>query len=273
MLSVNTNTGAMVALQNLSATNRDLEMTQNRINTGLRVASAKDDGGIYAIAQNMRGDVGAYRAVSQSLNRGQSIVDVALAAGTAISDLIVQMKEKALAAVDASLDATSRTALNADFVSLRNQIASIVTNASFNGTNIINTGTGFTTLANASGSARLTVSAENMSLGGTVVTIATGADLASIANASTTLGQINASLTNVNNALARLGTMSKRLEIHDGFIGKISDATVGGIGNLVDADMAKESASLQALQVKQQLGVQALGIANQSPQVILSLFR
>jgi len=273
MLSVNTNVGAMVALQNLNATNRDLEMTQNRINTGLKVATAKDDGGIYAIAQNMRGDVGAYNAVMQSLNRGQSIVDVALAAGAAVSNLIVQMKEKALASVDASLDATSRAALNNDFVALRNQIASIVTNASFNGTNIINTGTAITTLANASGSSRLTVNAENMSLGGTIVTIATGTDIASVANASTALGLINASLTNVNNALARLGTMAKRLDMHEDFIGKIQDATKSGIGNLVDADMAKESASLQALQVKQQLGVQAISIANQSPQVVLSLFR
>ena len=119
MLSVNTNVGAMIALQNLNKTNTEMMQTQSRINTGLAVATAKDNGGMYAIAQAMRGDVGALNAVGQSLNRAKSIVDVALAAGEAISDLIVQMKEKAVAAADLSQDTVSRTALNEDFVALR----------------------------------------------------------------------------------------------------------------------------------------------------------
>jgi flagellin len=274
-MSVNTNVGAMVALQSLNKTNSDLEQVQSRINTGLKVASAKDDGGIFAIAQNMRGDVQAYNAVTQSLNRLGAVVDVAMAAGTQISDLLVQMKEKALASVDASTDATSRTALNADFVALRNQIASIVTNASFNGTNIINATGSQTALGNTTGAAtaRITISNENMSLAGTVVTVAAAQDITSIANASTALAAINTSITNVGNALARLGTGSKRLEMHAEFVSKIQDALNKGIGNLVDADMAEESARLQALQVRQQLGIQALSIANGAPGTVLGLFR
>jgi flagellin len=274
-MSVNTNVGAMVALQSLNKTNNELETVQSRINTGLRVASAKDDGGIFAIAQNMRGDVQAYNSVTQSLNRLGAVVDVAMAAGTQISDLLVQMKEKALASVDASTDATSRTALNADFVALRNQIASIVTNASFNGTNIINATGSQTALGNTTGAAtaRITISNENMSLAGTVVTVAAAQDITSIANASTALAAINTSITNVGNALARLGTGSKRLEMHAEFVSKIQDALNKGIGNLVDADMAEESARLQALQVRQQLGIQALSIANGAPGTVLGLFR
>ncbi|MEL7028082.1 MAG: flagellin, partial [Pseudomonadota bacterium] len=99
-MSVHTNAGAMMALQALSGTNREVEEVQNRINTGFKVIGAEDNAAIYAIAQNMRADVGALNAVDQSLNRAISISDVALAAGEAISDLLVQMKEKVIAAND-----------------------------------------------------------------------------------------------------------------------------------------------------------------------------
>src|SRR5262245_26698533 len=121
--SVNTNVGAMVALQNLNATNADLAMTQTRINTGKKVSSAKDNGAIWAIAQNQRATSGSLDAVKESLQRSQSTVDVAMAAGETVSDLLVQMKQKALAASDASLDQASRDALNQDFMSLRDQIS------------------------------------------------------------------------------------------------------------------------------------------------------
>lgn len=273
MLSVNTNVGAMIALQNLNKTNSEMDLTQNRINTGLKVATAKDNGGIYAIAQNMRGDVGAFNAVGQSLNRAKSIVDVALAAGETISDLIVQMKEKAVAAADMSTDTTARAALNEDFVALRKQVASIVANASFNSVNVINnTTTRLTTLASATGSV-LTVMGENLSLGGSIMTVAATAQIDTQSKASTMLTTIGTSLNNVNRALARLGTGGKRLDLQMTFVTKLTDALKAGIGNLVDADLAVESAKLQSLQVKQQLGVQALGIANSSPQILMSLFQ
>lgn len=272
-LSVNTNVGAMVALQNLTKTNSQLEQVQGRINTGLKVAGAKDNGGIYAIAQSMRSDVAAYGAVESSLNRAKSVVDVALAAGESVSDLLVQMKEKVVAASDASIDTTSRAALNEDFVALRKQVASIVGNASFNGKNLINTGTGFESIASADGSSRISVNAENLSLGGSVITIADSGSIASQADASTMLATVNTSLSNTNQALARLGSVSKRLDTQMSFNSKVADALTAGIGNLVDADLSVESARLQSLQVKQQLGVQALSIANSAPQSVLSLFR
>src|SRR3954454_12675956 len=142
MNGVNTNVGAMVALQNLKATQTDLATTQNRINTGLKVASAKDDGSIWAIAQNQRATSQSLNAVKDSLQRGSSTVDVALSAGESISDLLLQMKSKALAASDTTLDSNSRVALNDDFKSLRDQIQKAVDNAEFNGANMIrSTGT------------------------------------------------------------------------------------------------------------------------------------
>ncbi len=273
-VSVNTNVGAMVALQNLNSTSSQLSMTQNVISTGLKVASAKDDGAIYAIAQNQRATVASLDAVTDSLNRASSSVDVAMSAGNSITDLLTQMKEKALAASDTSLDTTSRTAMENDFDSLRDQITSTIANASFNGVDLLDgTTPSLAALANASGTARITVAGQNMSLGGTIVTVGTTASFASATSASALLTTIDDSINNVSAALAQLGTSSTAVGNHITFIGKLQDSLNQGIGNLVDADMAQESAKLQALQTKQSLGVQALSIANQSPQLALSLFK
>ena len=272
--SVNTNAGALVALQNLNATNADLATTQTRINTGKKVSSAKDNGAIWAIAQGQRADIGALGAVKSSLDRGISAVDVGLAAGESISDLLLQLKEKALAATDKSLSTASRKALNEDFKAIRDQINTVAANADFNGINLLKTGAvGFQALANAAGTTSMTVTPEVLSLGSTSVTVATTTTIGTSTLANTALGLVNASIDNVSSALARLGTRSKSLETHRTFVGKLTDSLEAGVGNLVDADLAKESAKLQSLQTKQQLGVQALGIANQSPQILLSLFR
>lgn len=276
MLSVNTNYGAMVALQNLNQTNSELSTVQSRINTGMKVASAKDDGGIYAIAQRMRSDVAAFGAVQNSLDRAVSTVDTALAAGEAVSDLLTEMKAKALAATDTSLDTASRDALNEDFTALKAQIDTIVDNAEFNGANLLQGGAAdVVALANQTGSSTITVQAEVLGVGdtGSAISLAATDDIATATDAGTTLAKIETAIDNVSAALSRLGTGAKSLEIHKNFVGKLSDQLEKGIGNLVDADMAKESARLQALQVQQQLGVQALSIANSQPNTVLSLFR
>jgi flagellin len=273
-LSVNTNVGAMMALQNLNATNMELSQTQNRINTGKKVANVKDNGAIWAMAQGQRANSQSLNAVRDSLNRGSSGIDVAIAGGEAVSDLLVQMKEKALAASDTSLDTASRTALNEDFTALRDQISKAVANADFNGVNLLKTGaTAIAALANADGSSKLTVAAEVMALGGSIVTVAATGTIGTVTTAAAMITTLNTSISNTSAALARLGTKSKAYEMHTTFIGKLQDSLDAGVGNLVDADLAKESAKLQALQTKQQLGVQALSIANQTPQTIISLFR
>jgi flagellin len=274
MLSVNTNTSAMLALQYLNKTQAELSTTQSAISTGLKVASAKDDGATYAIAQNMRGNVAGYTAVSDSLNRAMSSLDVAMSAGQSISDLLIQMKQKAIAAADASLDTASRQAMNNDFTALRDQITTIVKNAVFNGYNLVDGSTNqIAALASADGTRKITVGAQNLSLSGSIVTIKSTGTISTATKASTMVATVQASLTNVNAALAKLSAGSKKFSIQIDFTTKLSDTLKGGIGHLVDADMAVEGAQLTALQTKQQLGVQALSIANQSPQVILSLFQ
>ncbi len=274
--SVNTNVGAMVALQNLNATNADLMTTQSRINTGKKINNAKDNGAIWAIAQNQRATSNSLNAVVQSLQRGQSTVDVALSAGESVSDLLVTMKEKALAAADVTLDTASRTSLNNEFASLRDQIGKVVTNAVFNGGNMIKaSGTQIQALANADATSVISVQAQDLSLGGTVLTANIGATatINTVASATAMIGFLNTAIDSVSSALSKLGTGSKALGQHMTFIQKLQDTIDAGVGNLVDADLAKESAKLQALQTKQQLGIQALSIANQSSSSLLSLFR
>jgi flagellin len=272
--SVNTNSGALIALQNLQATNKELDTVQSRINTGKKVNSAKDNGAIWAIAQGQRGEISALNAVKDSLDRGTSAVDVSLAAGESVSDLLLQLKEKALAATDASLTTAARSALNEDFKAIRDQITTVVTNASFNGVNLLNGSNtaGYRALANTTGST-ITVNDEDLRLGGTINTVAATTTIGTSTLATTALGLVNASIDRVSASLARLGTGAKSLETHRTFVGKLSDALENGVGNLVDADLAKESARLQSLQTKQQLGVQALSIANSSTSILLGLFR
>jgi flagellin len=269
-MSVNTNAGAMVALQNLSKTNIKLQGTQFRLTTGLRVNGPKDDAATFAIAQNMRGNIAGMSSVRTNLGLGVSIATVAVDAGTAISDLLIEMKAKAVQASQTGLSADSYTALNQEFTSLRNQLNTIVETAEFNGANLITSvATDLEILSTVEGS---TITLEAQTLDATSLILHTAA-LTNAASASAARILINNAVINVSNALAALGSAAKRVEIQSVFTAQLQDILKVGLGNMVDADLAQESATLQSLQIKQQLGVQALAIANSGPQSILALFR
>jgi flagellin len=226
--SINTNVGAMVALQNLNQTSRELSVTQNRVNTGQKVSSAKDNGAIWATAQNQKANMQVLNTTRNTLQRTQSVNDVGLAAGDTIMDALRQMKE--LAAGPAS------TARDADLAALSAEVTAAKAAAVFDGT---------------------------AALSGLTLTI----------GAAPTAGEIDADIASAISALQTIGTSSKSTERSLAFNDKLQDALETGIGNLVDADLARESARLTALQTKQQLGVQALSIANQSSSILLGLFR
>jgi len=404
MLSVNTNYSAMIALQNLNFTNNELEGVQNKISTGLKISSARENGAIYAIAEGQRSRVSSVAAVKDGIDRANSTIDVALAAGKSIGEILQKLKSKAVAAQADDLTQSQRDMYQADFASLRLQIDTIANSAQFNGANLaagnfdLNvlisdlggsvsaTGAGVQTAVNTlnppvSGSALMTaldtggtaladgdiitfaltsatnpgtfsigvevtaamtvndyVAAVNSASGGKVSTsyddatgqftylindtyyddlvvdstadaeilgksvgtapvtsagdnvlVVHGADLTlasamfasfstvdistSAAAATTASNALEQAITDLNVTLASLGSQATALDAQQDFLAKLSDEIENGIGNLVDADLAKESAKLQSLQIKQQLGAQALSIANQAPQVILSLFR
>jgi flagellin len=273
-LTVHTNDAALIALQNLNTTSGQLQEVQNRISTGLSINSAKDNAAVWSIAQGQRADIGSLGAVKTSLDRATSIADVASSAGQSISDLLVQMKANVVAAMDPSLDTASRNSLDSAFKSELRQITQIVQNATFDGANMLNGSvTQIKFIANADASGVITLSSQNLTLGGSIITVPATASLTTITLSTAVLAQITASIGNTNQALGNLGSQAKQISNHNLFVQKLTDQLTTGVGNLVDADLAKESARLQALQVQQQLGAQALSIANQAPQIILSLFK
>jgi flagellin len=412
MVSVNTNYGALVALQSLNQTQKSLASVQNHVNTGLKVSSAKDNGAVFAIAEGQRVRVSSLGAVRDGIDRATSVIDVGLSAGEAIGDILKQIKEKAVAAQATDLSQDQRDALQADFDALRDQIDQIANAATFNGSNLVNgsnlsdfsvltsdasggggggsieatttapanafangnqtvgsydpaaagdvvaagdtitfttdpgdaneavfniefdptetisdfltrvgTETGgiiqgsldettgeitwssardfdvATTLANADadleafygdglsgaaggggggGANSVTVTGYDFRLGiggQALAGVTSGLDISTAGGASTASDAIDTALTLLDKNLATLGAQAKALDVQKTFLGKLSDSIEAGIGNLVDADLAKESAQLQALQVKQQLGAQALSIANQAPSIVLSFFK
>ena len=281
--NVNTNTGAMAALQSLTATTKSLSMTSSRITTGMDVSSTKDNSAAYTTAQSLRSDLGGLQAVTSSLARAKSVTDVAVAGAEQISDIVNQMKAKAYQAADTGVDQASRDNINKDFVALRDQITTIVSASTFNGTNLLKASGGdVSALQSLQDSNSVTagwqadslaVANLGLDLGGSVVTVASGGNISSAAAATAMIDTLTTTQTNLATSLSTLGSASRKIDAQSAFNSKLSDTIEAGIGNLVDADLAKESAKLQALQVKQQLGVQALAIANQAPQTITSLFR
>ncbi len=274
-LSVNTNQPALIALQNLNKTNDDMQTTQTHINTGQSISTAKDNAAVWSIAQNQRADQSALGSVKMSLDRATSIADVALSAGQSVSDLLSQMREKVVSAKDTSLTTSSRQSLNADFQGIMANIGKVISTASFDGANLLDgsQSANMTFLADADATQSITLSLQNLSVGSTINTLTSTDDILTPTNAADVLTRLDATMSSVNQALGNLGTQAKQIDAHSTFVGKLSDVLETGVGNLVDADMAKESARLQALQVKQQLGAQALSIANNAPQIILSLFK
>lgn len=274
MFGINTSVEAMNAARTLALTDRELRTTQKAISTGKAIASATDNGAVWTIANKMAGDVTSYERVRESNERAGAVLDTAIAAAESIMALLTEMRAKALAATQPALSGPSQSALNADFAQLRDQITSVIANASFDGTNMIGAGPAAAiSLGDTIGSNGISIAGANLSLGGTIITVAAGSDLASTANATATLSLVNTSMANLGTQLATWGAGATRLELHRDFVRKLQDALSVGIGAMTDADVSKESAKLQSLQVKQQLGIQVLSIANNSGQAALSLFR
>ena len=271
--SVNTNAGAMIALQSLSAINRDLDVTLRHISTGLAISGPKDNPAVWVVAQTQRAEARSLDAVRDSLQRGRSITDVALSAGETVTDLLSKMKEKMLAAADTSLSTTSRAALNQDYLSLRRQIDRTVESAGFNGVNLISAGAvgQIQALANADASDTVNIDHVDLSTGGAALS-GMRADLLAGPISGADLKAMSSAIENVTSALARLGTGSFALETHQTFIDKLQDTLNTSVGRLVDADMAREATKLQALQIKQQLAIKSLAIANSGTSYLLTLF-
>ena len=273
-ISVQNNSSALLALQNLNRTTDQLAQTQQQISTTLKVAKPSDDPVVWATAQGQQVDINGLASVTQSLNRASSISDVALSAGQSVVDLLNQLKQTALSAQDAQLDATSRQSLNTDFTGLLQRITTTLQNASFDGANLLDGSSGnLNFLASADASQSVTLPAKDLSLGGGIISLSATASVTTASAASLMTGQIDAAIANVTSALADIGDQSKLINAHATLVQNLSTVLQSGMGDLIDADTAADSARLAALQVQQQLSQQTLGVANSMPSVLLSLFR
>ena len=278
--SIITNPEAFVALRNLERTNEKLSKTQERLSTGLKVTSATDDASNFAIAQGVRGDVRALGAITQGLNNSKGIGEIALAGVTAISDLLQDIRQKLTELANGGLTTAQRVIVKADFDKLMSQAYGFVSNSNFNGRNLlISDATNVNTISNLNGT-NLTLTARSGSGSGVTHLIrslaaatlgTTGAASDSVNAQSVITAQYSALETEINTSLGALGAEIRALKFQTDFLTTVNDSTEIGLGNIVDADLARESAELTALQGRQQLGVQVLGIANQQPQILLNL--
>ena len=270
MSSILTNVGAMTALQSIDATNRSLATTQNRISTGLRVESTKDNSSSWAIATAMRGDVSGFKAISENLAVSTSAISVARQGAETVASLLNKIKEKVVQASGTGVDTAK---IQDDVDQLIVQVDSVVNAAEFNGSNLLNGSTASVDLLASMDRSGGKFAVQNITMTSADLTAATlGIDDLDV-TAATALDDIEAAITTTFAGAAEFGSVQNRLEIQSDFVTALTDALSAGIGNLVDANMEEEAARLSALQVQQQLGVQSLLVANSAPQTILALFR
>ena len=269
--SINTNVGALVALQNMNSINNRLDTTQNRVSTGFKVTGAVDDASSFSIAQGLRGELKAYSAVSQGLANARGVMTVTEAGATAVSDMVGDIKKKVVELANAALTTAQRSILTADFEQLLNQARAFINQATFQGTNLLNSGAATVNVISDIDGSSIQMRSNNLI--DDLDTFSGAADVSDASAATSTLDALATFEAEVNTALGNIGADTRQLNFQDDFIGKIADAVEVGLGSIVDADLAKESAKLQALQIQQQLASQSLSIANQRPSILLSLFQ
>jgi flagellin len=279
--SINTNVGASIALESLNSTTSQLASTEKQISTGFRVNDASDDGAAYAVAQRVRSDVGALTTANQQLGEATGLVSTTLTGLNQVSNTVNDARKVLVTLADGSTTGTQRTQYIAQYQSDVANIKSDLQDGSYNGKTLVGNITG-------SSGTFASVNVVRNELGATynIATFSGSALLGSLTFTSTQLngaatvaGLISASgtflnqLNTVNSALASYGSANTYITNQVSYNSDKIDSLNTGLGSLVDANLAQESALLQSLQIKQQLGTQALSIANQAPQSLLSLFK
>ena len=298
--SVNTNIGAQVALESLNSTTTQLQASEKRISTGFRVSDATDDGGAFAVAQRVRSDTGVLTSVNQQLGGAQGLASNAAGALTGLSTTINAAGALLGKIGDNSISQTQRDQYVTDYKALVVQAANYVDGSTYNGQSLLGkvagtvAGTDKTVINSESGSTQTLHNADNSGIAQTLAGLigatfsrtaggvdtftaaAAGADQTAASTALTaTTGTTSyaSALTNVANQLNQNGADSNLLTATISFNSTKINSLNAGLGALIDTDLSKESANLQALQIKQQLGTQELSLANQAPQSLLSLFK
>ena len=275
--SINTNAQSLIALQSLNSTNEQLSLIQKRVSTGYRVADARDDGGAFAVAQSVRSDMAGVVAVNEQLGGVKGVLETTFAALSVVSDTMKQLRATLTRLADGAISADQRTAYQEQYTFLAAQVASFVDDAGYNGRTLLSINAGgtpvggnITAIRNETGGL-FTIEAVD---GGALKITSTAPASAAAAQLSiNTGGAFDVAEAAISKALNKFGASMAFVESQISYNSKKSDAMTNGLGALVDADLARESSALEGTKVRQQLGIQTLSLANQGPQVLLSLFR
>jgi flagellin len=277
MSSILTNSAAMTALQTLKQVNQGLQQTQDRISTGLKIQSAKDNASYFAISQQMKGDSGMYKSINESLTMTKNSVSTASLGATTVNDLAQQFVQQVSFAQGSSVD---HVKVQATLDSLVAQIKTTISQSTFNGNDLVNSTSAVTVVTGIS-RAGGTFTTTSMSFNKVdLAAIATALAAIKIGSANVTTATLSAALstaqtqlTSAINAATTMGVAETSLTTQQDFLSKLTNKLDAGVGSMVDANMEQEAAKLQSYQVQQQLATQSLSIANKAPQNILSLFR
>lgn len=268
--SIHTNTSALIALEGLNSIGKQLDNVTKQVNTGYKVNDALDDGAAFAVAQGLRSDLSAIDAVTGQLQSAKGLIQVANSAGTNVSNDFQSLQSVLTKLSDADLSAAARSDYAAQYTSIVAEISGYISSATFNGQNLLNSTTAVNIISNTSGA---TIVVTSFDLNSQVVTNLGSAPTSASAAVALLTGGFVTAQSNIATALASYGTANTRISNQISYLGAVSDATTEGLGSIVDADLAKQSAKLQSLQTQQQLATQTLSIANQQSSIILNLFK
>jgi len=280
MATINTNIQSLNAQRNLSTSQLSLSTSMQRLSSGLRVNSAKDDAAGLAIAERMNAQVRGMNVAVRNANDGISLAQTAEAALGKIGENLQRMRELAVQSANDTNGTTDRTALDTEFKALAEENARVIETTKFNGHELL-TGSGgtagsftFQVGANTSGDNQIAVATTDMKTALTTSTQSSAATLGTTAaTARTAMDAIDTALTAVNKQRSEFGAVQNRFEAVVANLQVSSENQAASRARIMDADFAAETANLSRSQILQQAGTAMVAQANQLPQGVLSLLR
>lgn len=278
MSSILTNNAATSALSALRSVNANLNETQNRISTGLKVASGKDNAAFFSISESLKSDSGIFNSINDSLTLTKNSISTARLGSETVVDLVNQFSERVAFAQGGSESVRASVQIELDELAAR--IDTTISQSTFNGNDLVNGTSAVTVVTGISRTSAGSISTTTISFNeqdlGAIQSALAAIDLttsSTTALLATDLQTVATQLTAATDAATSLGIAEKSIETQQTFLTELTDRIDSSVGSIVDANLEKEAARLQSLQVQQQLASQSLSIANQAPQNILSLFR
>ena len=285
MSTINTNVQSLNAQRNLAASSGSLSTSMQRLSSGLRVNSAKDDAAGLAIAERMNAQVKGMNVAIRNANDGISLAQTAEGALGRIGDNLQRMRELAVQAANDTNGASDRTALNTEYQALANENARVISSTEFNGQKLL-TGSGgtlgvFNFQVGADSDADNQISVTTTNTGSAMGANTQGAS-ASLANASgvlngssarTAMDNLDTAIDAVTTARSSFGAAQNRFSSVISNLQIASENQAASRGRIMDADFAQETANLSRGQILQQAGTAMIAQANQLPQGVLSLLR